>query len=344
MDKKKIGVIFGGRSSEYEVSLLSAASVIENIDRDKYDLIFIGITRDGAWKHYKGDPSAIAKDRWEESAAPLNIGALKELIDFALPIMHGPYCEDGKIQGLLEMLDIPYGGCGVMASSVAMDKQIAKQVFAEAGLPVCRHAFVTRSELTDEMENTLDRVERALGYPCFIKPANMGSSVGVSKAKNRDDLKAGLLLALQYDSRIVVEEFIECRELETGILGNDYPQAAEVGEILPSAEFYDYDDKYKSGTSKLCIPAEISPKTREEIRMLAVKAYKAVGGEGFSRVDFFIDKKTGRVLLNEINTIPGFTKFSMFPLLWEAAGVKYQDTIERIIKLGYERYNIKNSR
>ena len=183
MDKKKIGVIFGGRSSEYEVSLLSAASVIENIDRDKYDLIFIGITRDGAWKHYKGDPSAIAEDRWEESAAPLNIGALKELIDFALPIMHGPYCEDGKIQGLLEMLDIPYGGCGVMASSVAMDKQIAKQVFAEAGLPVCRHAFVTRSELTDEMEHTLDRVERALGYPCFIKPANMGSSVGVSKAK-----------------------------------------------------------------------------------------------------------------------------------------------------------------
>ena len=236
------------------------------------------------------------------------------------------------------------GGCGVLASAVAMDKQVARQVFLQAGLPMCKHVFLTKAEWQDERETVLARVEQELGYPNFVKPANLGSSVGISKAKNREALVEALTLALSYDSRVIVEEFIDCRELETGILGNDYPAAAEVGEILSSAEFYDYEAKYTDGASRVCIPAEITTEDREEIRRMAVKACKAIGGEGYCRVDFFKDRKTGRLYLNEINTIPGFTKYSMFPLLWEAAGVNYPQIVERIIELGYERYYAKNHR
>ena len=357
MEKKRIGVIFGGRSGEHEVSLLSAASVIRAIDKDKFDLFYIGITKDGRWmavpqvfaRDESGDrditPEIIENGTWQNAATAVNPWDIKNHIDFALPIMHGPYCEDGRIQGLLEMLDIPYGGCGVLASAMAMDKAVSKEIFGQNGLPVCEYVLVTGAEVKNDLEDTIEKIERAVGYPCFVKPANMGSSVGISKAINGGELKDALNLAMKHDRRIVVEECIDCREIETGILGNENPEAAAVGEILPSAEFYDYNAKYcDGGASKLCIPADLPADVTEKIRQMAVKAYKSIDGEGFARVDFFIDKKTGKIYLNEINTIPGFTKFSMFPLLWEAAGVKYGETIERIIELGYERYYAKNNR
>lgn len=357
MRKKRIGIIFGGRSVEHRVSLLSAASVIRAIDKEKFDLFYIGITEEGRWmavaRGYvrdKGGYREITADiiengTWQHACTEINPGELKEYIDFALPVMHGPYCEDGKIQGMLEMLDIPYGGCGVLASAIAMDKAVSKELFEKAGLPVCKYELVTRSEVASGLEAVTRRVETRLGYPCFVKPANMGSSVGISKAKDRGQLRSAIKMALKYDKRVVIEEFIDCRELETAVLGNDSPEAAAVGEILPSAEFYDYNAKYcDGGASKLCIPAEIPTEITDQIREMAVKAYTAIDGEGFARVDFFIDKKTGKIYLNEINTIPGFTKYSMFPLLWEAAGVKYGDVIERIIELGYEKYDIENSR
>ena len=343
--KTRLGIIFGGKSGEHEVSLLSAASVIRAVDKQKYEVVFIGITKEGQWKLFDGSEEQIEDGSWEKTAKPFNPGNIKEVIDFALPIMHGPYCEDGRIQGFFETMDIPYGGCGVLASSVAMDKLLAKDVFIKNGLPVCKHVAVFRCDYEKEPEEAITRVEEALGYPNFVKPANLGSSVGISKAHDRQSLAEALELAFRYDKRVIVEEYINCRELETGILGNEEPQAAVVGEILPSAEFYDYTAKYlDGGASKLCIPANIPEETSRKIREYACKAYSAIDGEGFARVDFFIDKDTGKIYLNEINTIPGFTKFSMFPLLWEEAGVKYQDTIERIIESGYERYNAKNNR
>lgn len=357
MGNKRIGIIFGGKSGEHKVSLLSAASVIRAIDKEKFDLFYIGITEEGKWmavpqvfgRDISGDhditAAIIENGTWERAGTEINPGELKEYIDFALPVIHGPYCEDGKLQGLLEMLDIPYGGCGVLASAIAMDKAVSKELFEKAGLPVCKYELVTRGEVASDLDAVAERVGNSLGYPCFVKPANMGSSVGISKAKDREQLRSAIKMALKYDRRVVIEEYIACREMETAVLGNDSPEAAAVGEIIPSAEFYDYNAKYGDGTeSKLCIPADISAETSERIREMALRAYKAIDGEGFARVDFFIDKKTGKIYLNEINTIPGFTKFSMFPLLWEAAGVKYGDVIERIIELGYEKYDIENSR
>ena len=324
---------------------MSAASVIRAVNKEKYELVYIGITKAGQWKIFEGTADEIEDGSWEKTAKDFNPGNIKEVIDFALPIIHGPYCEDGKLQGFLETMDIPYGGCGVLASSVAMDKLLAKDVFARNGLPICKHVGVMKSEYEADPEAAIEKVEAELGYPNFVKPANLGSSVGISKASDRDGLKKAMELAFTYDKRLIVEEFINARELETAILGNAQPEAAEVGEILPSADFYDYEAKYLSGgASKLCIPAQLDPEMREKIREYAVKAYSAIDGEGFSRVDFFIDRDTGKLYLNEINTIPGFTSISMFPKLWEAAGVKYQDTIERIIELGYERYNAKNNR
>ena len=344
-NKIKLGIIFGGKSGEHEVSLQSAASVIRVVNKDKYELVFLGITKDGEWKIFDGSEDAIEDGSWEAAAEPFNPGDIKKVIDFALPIIHGPNCEDGKLQGFFETMDIPYGGCGVLASAVAMDKLLARDVFIKNGLPMCKHVGLFRSEYEQDAEAAIAKVEDALGYPNFVKPANLGSSVGISKAHNREELVAALDLAFSYDKRVIVEEFVNCRELETAILGNENPQAAVVGEILPSEEFYDYKAKYlDDGASKLCIPAQISEETSRKIREYACRAYSAIDGEGFARVDFFIDKDSGKIYLNEINTIPGFTKISMFPKLWEAAGVKYQDTIERIIELGYERYNAKNNR
>lgn len=344
MEKKRIGIIFGGRSGEHEVSLLSAASVIRAMDKEKFEPVFIGITREGEWKLFKGTPEEIENGAWANLSRDLNISDLPHLIDFALPIIHGPYCEDGKLQGLLEMLDIPYGGCGVLASALAMDKLLAKDVFARIGLPICKHVYVSKAKFERAPEDALDEVQEKLGYPCFVKPANMGSSVGISKAYDRESLKKAFELAVLYDRRIIVEEALDIRDVEAAVIGNEYPEVAEVGEILAGNDFYDYDAKYTDGVSHMQIPADITGEQRDLIRKYALKAYGAIDCEGFARCDFFVDRKTGKVYINEINTIPGFTKYSMFPLLWEAAGVSYPEVIERIIELGYERYNAKNNR
>lgn len=356
----RLGVIFGGRSGEHVISLMSAASVIRAINKDKFEIVTIGITKEGKWLLYDGEVDHIEDGSWEKEAEeklkenPEKYGitilgcggkSLKEIIDFALPILHGPYGEDGTIQGLFEMADIPYGGCGVTGSAAAMDKIIAKEIFIRAGIPVCKHTVLLKEEIDHNLPTALKKVENELTYPVFVKPANMGSSVGITKAKNTEELKVAVKEAIKYDRRLIIEENVNCRELETGVVGNYNAEAAVVGEILPSAEFYDFTAKYfDGGQSKLCIPADIPKEISDEIRAIAVKAYQLLDCSGFSRVDFFLEKDTNQIYLNEINTIPGFTKFSMFPLLWEAAGVSYPNIIERIIELGYERYHAKNNR
>ena len=340
---KRIGVIFGGRSGEHEVSCMSAASVIRAMDREKYDLVYIGITKEGKWMRYEGPVDNIENGSWKLTAQPFAVGSLTGEIDFALPIVHGPYCEDGKLQGLLEMMDIPYGGCGVLASAAAMDKAIAKAIFIHHGIPVCRHIFVTREQVEKSAPQIAMEVEGTVGYPCFVKPANMGSSVGISRAVDYTTLMAALEEAVKYDKRIVIEESVNCRELETAVVGNAYPKVGAVGEILSGGDFYDYKAKYTDGKSAMCIPADIPQELYREIQQLAIKAYKAIDGEGYARVDFFLDRDTGKLYINEINTIPGFTKYSMFPLLCREAGMEYDKLLERIIELGYERYHAKNN-
>ncbi|HHX14460.1 MAG TPA: D-alanine--D-alanine ligase [Clostridiales bacterium] len=341
----KLGVLFGGRSGEHEISLMSAASVLRVIDPAKFTPVPIGITRAGEWRLTTAGPDQIENDQWEEASEPLLIDSLRTLIDFALPILHGPYGEDGTIQGLLEMLDIPYAGSGVTGSAAAMDKLIAKALFASAGLPQSPYMGFMREDWEAEPERLLSRIETELSYPIFVKPANMGSSVGISKAHDRTALGAAIELAAQFDRRLLVEQGIDCRELEVGVLGNYPAIASGVGEILPSNEFYDYKAKYLDGDrSKIVIPAALTEEESEQIRELAVTAYQLLDCCGFARVDLFQERQTGRLLINEINTIPGFTRFSMFPLLWAEAGIPYPQVIEKIIEAGYDRYNVKNRR
>lgn len=356
----RLGVLFGGRSGEHEISLMSAASVINAIDKSKYEVVQIGITREGHWYIFDGPTEQIESGSWEQEAKAalaadpekyslqiLGSGgaSLKQRIDFALPILHGPYGEDGTIQGLFEMIDIPYGGSGVTGAALTMDKILAKAVCEKAGLPQGPYMALTKHEFDEREQQLLLEIEEKLSYPMFVKPSNMGSSVGITKVKTREDLKKAIDTAAIYDHRILIEEGIDCRELETGVLGNRDPQVSGVGEIIPSAEFYDYKAKYfDGGQSKLCIPADIPAEKVEEIRSIAARAYSLLDCSGYARADFFMDRRTGKILLNEINSIPGFTKFSMFPLLWEEKGIAYPDLIERIVSLGYERYNAKNSR
>lgn len=341
----RIGVIFGGKSGEHDVSLLSATSVIKEIDRAKHQVVLIGITRDGEWKHFDGPIEMIADGSWESKAKPFAISDLKETIDFALPILHGPFGEDGTIQGLFEMLNLPYGGCGVLASSLCMDKVLAKKTFEQAGLPVSPYVAVDIEDVHEDIEAVCDEIEAHLDYVMFVKPSNMGSSVGISKVRNREELKKALLFAGKYDRRIIVELGINCREVETGVIGNHRPEVAAVGEITASLDFYDYTAKYTDDVGTvISIPAPLPEETYEEIRRLAKKAYKAVDCSGFSRIDFFVDKDNGSIYINEINTIPGFTKYSMFPMMWNEVGVPFQELIERIVDYGYERYHVKNNR
>jgi D-alanine-D-alanine ligase len=352
--KIKLGIIFGGRSGEHDVSLMSAASVIKAVDKGRFDIVTIGITRNGEWLLYDGPVEKIETGAWQAEAEaalendPAKYGltiigtggrSIKEIVDFAFPVLHGPNGEDGTIQGLFEMADIPYAGCGVLGSAAAMDKAVAKDLFEKAGLPICKHVVVFKEDIEYNIETVILRVEAALDYPVFVKPANMGSSVGISKAKNNEGLKEALMEAFKHDRRIVIEEGLDCREIETGILGNYKPEAAAVGEIIPSNEFYDYSAKYfDGGQSRMCVPAGIPEETAELIKKYAIKAYEALECCGFSRVDFFLENRTNRIFLNEINTIPGFTKFSMFPSLWAEAGVRYSELIERIIDFGFKRY------
>jgi D-alanine-D-alanine ligase len=326
---------------------MSAASVINALDNKKFEVVCIGITRQGDWKRFTGPASDIENGEWEKQSADFNLGELKKEIDFAFPVLHGPYGEDGTIQGLFEMADIPYAGCGVLASSLAMDKIMAKKIFLSYGLPICAYTAVLSEELGIDDEKLASEIERKLSdkYPLFVKPANMGSSVGINKAKNRNALIQALYEAAKYDRRLVIEEGINGRELEAAALGNIEIEASVVGEILPASEFYDYHTKYfDGGKSEIQVPAEISPEAAEEIRRLAIKAYSALDCAGFARVDFFMENKTNKIYINEINTIPGFTKYSMFPRLWRSAGITYSGLLERIVELGYEKHYAKNHR
>lgn len=348
--KKRIAVIFGGQSSEHEVSCMSAVNVIGGLNREKYEIHMIGITKEGHWI-YVENVDKIRDDSWRDGEITAVIspdhekqgiwkvsGGTVEVvpIDVAFPVLHGKYGEDGTIQGLFEMSGIPYAGCGVLASAASMDK-ISTKIFADR-LGVRQAAYVADiARDLREMDDTIAQVEEKLGYPVFVKPSNAGSSQGVSKAHNREELKEALVLAKKHDHRVLIEENITGREVECAVLGGQNPQASPVGEILAAAEFYDFDAKYNNEESRTVIDPDLPEEVKEEIRRNAVAIFRAVGGFGLSRVDFFVEKDTNEVIFNEINTLPGFTNISMYPMLWEANGIKKEELLDRIIELAYER-------
>jgi len=361
--KLRVGVIFGGRSGEHEVSLASAQSVIAALDKTKYEVIPIGITKEGRWIAYGdplqalkagafentahiallGDPTqkAIIRLDFSEHSSSVKPIKLQEL-DVVFPVLHGPYGEDGTVQGLLELAGIPYVGAGVLASAVGMDKPTMKAVFMAHGLPVVKHLVVRRKHWERNPEAIIEQVEGEIGYPCFIKPANLGSSVGVSKARNREELERALRIAALYDRKMLVEVAINAREIECSVLGNDDPIASVPGEVVPHREFYDYKAKYIPGESDLVIPAPIPQDLARYIQELAIKAFVAIDCAGMARVDFFLDRDTGQVYVNEINTIPGFTATSMYPKMWEASGISYPELLDRLIELALERFEDKS--
>jgi len=332
MNKTTIGVIFGGKSSEHEVSKVSARNVIDAINKDKYNVVEIYIDRN------TGD--------WSVNGESVNPWKLKDICDFALPILHGPNGEDGTVQGLLELINIPYGGCGVLGCATAMDKIVAKEIFAFEDIPQVPYLTATDYDLNDDQRRKIlvYKIKSALNLPLFVKPANMGSSVGITKVTSWDDLSAALDEALKYDCRIVIEHGVNARELETAVMGNSELVNGSIGEIVTSAGFYDYESKYLSDNSDLIIPAMLTESQQMEILQMAKRAYRALGCFGFARVDFLMDKESGEIFINEINAIPGFTQISMFPKLMMDAGLSYPEIIEKIVEYGYERHNVKNHR
>ena len=362
MSKKiRVGLIFGGKSGEHEVSLASAQSVARAIDKDKYEVALIGIAKDGRWiaggnalkQLAAASPSPLLSAGVESSddTTATETATTRELtpgaasssplssIDVAFPLVHGPFGEDGTLQGLLELADIPYVGAGVAASAVGMDKALMKSIFRANHLPQVDWMVVLRRDWESKPEETIRSIENAFGYPCFIKPANLGSSVGVTKAHNWDELAQALATAAQYDRKLIAERAVDAREIECSVLGNDEPLAAMPGEILPQREFYDYAAKYaENAGTELRVPADLSPELTRSIQDIAVRAFKAIDGSGLARVDFFLERATNKVLLNEINTIPGFTSVSMYPRMWEQTGLTYTALIDRLIQLALERY------
>ena len=354
--RTRVLVLFGGQSGEHDVSLRSAQTVIRALDPAKYDVQRVGITREGRWL-ISGDPMAALTAQSplfdalpETVASPDDIsaeevdptqalsGLSQEPVDVVFPVLHGPMGEDGTIQGLLELAGIPYVGSGVLGSAVAMDKAMAKLVLAQAGVPQARWLLVHRSEWRRDQQVVVDRVGHELGYPCFVKPANMGSSVGVTKAHEAQELVSGIDEAAHYDRRVVIEAGIDGRELEISVLGNEDPIASVAGEIVPSNEFYDYDAKYIDDRSELIIPAQLPDGVLEMMQRIAIDAFKALDLAGLARVDFFLERDTNQLLLNEANTIPGFTSISMYPMLWKASGIPLEELVERLIELALERH------
>jgi D-alanine-D-alanine ligase len=358
-EKLKVGLIFGGRSGEHEISLLSARSVMNALDRSKYEVCQIGITHQGHWlsgqevleafengqvEHLEtvtilAEPGMGKSFRWAEGQAL----EMTHELDVIFPVLHGTYGEDGTIQGLLELADIPYVGAGVLASAVAMDKCLFKQVMRANDIRTVDWTLVLSTELADDMDEVIRRAEVVAPYPLFTKPANLGSSVGISKCRNRSDLMEGMMESARYDRRILVEQGLEAREIEVSVLGNENPEASIAGEIVPGDEFYSYRAKYIDDTSELHIPASIDTEIEEEAQWMAVEAYKAIDGAGMARVDFLLDRETGTLYMNEINTIPGFTQISMYPKLWEASGLPYPALIDRLIKLAFSRHEQKEN-
>jgi D-alanine-D-alanine ligase len=363
--KLRVGVIFGGRSGEHEVSIASAASVMAALDKDKYEVVPIGITREGRWLAGVEPRQLTEGATMEEAASAANATAVAITgdptrhgliaqddasesdsvppLDFLLPVLHGTYGEDGALQGMLEMAGVAYAGCGVLGAALGMDKEKAKLVFRAVGLPVVDWLVARKYEVDRDLSAVLDRIEARFPYPVFVKPANTGSSVGVGKAKSREELERALLTALEYDSKALIEPGINCRELECATLGNAEPIASVVGEVTPNREFYDYRAKYLDNASRLTIPAEIPQETAADIRRMAVEAFVALDLSGLARVDFFLDKDSGAVYLNEVNTMPGFTQISMYPKLWEASGIPYPELLNRLIQLGLERHAEKQA-
>jgi len=390
MKKVRVGVLFGGRSGEHEVSLLSAASVVNAIDKNKYEVVPIGITKDGRWltaaaaeallqgkrpdesKHLRaGDPDATpgaavlasgeavvvppepahpasrSLTPFQSDATTLRRAADRAInVDVIFPVLHGTFGEDGTIQGLLELADIPYVGAGVLGSAAGMDKDIMKSLFRAAGLPIVKHVTILRSDWDADPKKTEKIIDRTLKYPVFVKPANLGSSVGISKARTKKELGPAIYEAAKFDRKIVIEQGVggakkKAREIECSVLGNDRPQASVPGEIVPIKEFYDYAAKYLDEGSELIIPAKLTKPETKKVQELAMRAFQAVDCAGLARVDFLMDPKTRKLFVNEINTMPGFTAISMYPKLWAATGLSYSDLIDRLIQLGIERHQDK---
>jgi len=390
MKKLRVGVLFGGRSGEHEVSLLSAASVVDAIDKSKYEVVPIGISKEGRWltagdaeallhgkppdesKHLRaGDPEATpgaavlasgeavvvppepvhrgstSLTPFQGEAATLRRASDRAInVDVIFPVLHGTFGEDGTIQGLLELADIAYVGAGVLGSAAGMDKDIMKALFRSAGLPIVRHVTILRSEWHADHKKTEGKIDKRLKYPVFVKPANLGSSVGISKAHNKKELGPAIYEAAKFDRKIVIEQGVggaknKAREIECSVLGNDRPQASVPGEIVPVKEFYDYAAKYLDEGSELVIPAKLNQAEVKKVRELAIRAFQAVDCSGLARVDFLMEPKTRKLFVNEINTMPGFTAISMYPKLWAASGLSYSDLIDRLIQLGIERHTDK---
>lgn len=355
MSKKVIAVIFGGQSFEHDISKISATTVISNISREKYCVLPIYITKFGEWKIYEGAIENLSNNGWEIYSTSAIIspdashkGILRIVgdkvkfmpIDVAFPILHGKYGEDGTIQGLLELANIPYVGCGVLASSISMDKVYTKIIAQSIGIYQAKYKVMHKYEI-DEIDAICNDLESELGYPCYIKPANSGSSKGITKALNRQDLISGINLAFEHDVKIIIEENIAGREVECAIIGNNEVSASKVGEVLSVTEFYDFNAKYNNAESKTVIPAKISDEISNEIKDKAVKIFKAIGGKGLSRVDFFIENETNRVIFNEINSIPGFTSISMYHMLWKEEGILLPELIDRLINLAIDDFEEK---
>jgi D-alanine-D-alanine ligase len=346
VNKIRVGVVYGGRSGEHEVSIASAASIFKHLDRNRYEAVPIRIEKDGRWVLGAAAPKALSaaevlKEARTEALEPVEPTRAvdRRSIDVVFPVLHGPYGEDGTVQGLLELANVPYVGAGVLGSAVGMDKAMMKKVFAADGLPIVPHHTLLRPDWQRDRDGQTSRIARALGYPVFVKPANLGSSVGISKARNDAELVEAVILALQYDRKVVVEAAVpSAREIECAVLGNDDPQASVPGEIVPSREFYDYEAKYLDEGSQLLIPAPLSAADTAAIQRLAIQAFRAVDGAGMSRVDFLMARDTGALYVNEVNTIPGFTTISMYPKMWEASGLSYAELLDRLIALALERY------
>lgn len=347
--KLRIGILFGGRSGEHEVSLRSASSILNAIDRRRFDVVPIGITPSGRW--LTGDAAQALLSSTAQDATPVTALAPTQLpepisnrtLDLVFPVLHGTFGEDGTIQGLLELADIPYVGSGVLGSAAGMDKDVMKRLFAQAGLPIVPHLTLLRSQWEAHPRKSITAIEAALKYPLFVKPANLGSSVGISKVHDRSELAPALTLAARYDRKLVIEQGAalgskRARELEVAVLGNDTPTASVVGEIIPGKEFYDYEAKYLSDTSVPVIPARIPAAISRRIRTLAIEAFRACDLSGMARVDFLMEPDgKRRIYLNEVNTLPGFTSISMYPKLWQASGLAYPELITRLIDLALER-------
>jgi len=365
MDKKlRIAVLFGGRSGEHEVSLMSAKSVVSALDPDKYEITQIGISKDGVWLTGENILEEMSKDQIENKDLNQvviipdqyhnriweiqNIKSTPSLfpvtnVDVVFPVLHGTFGEDGTIQGLLELADLAYVGAGVTGSAVGMDKGIFKDVMRANNIPTAPSVIVLRGEIHKNIENVINQAEAVGRYPLFVKPANLGSSVGITKCNNKADLGEGLMEAAIYDRRVLIERGVNAREIEVSVLGNDVPMASVPGEVLPSREFYSYESKYIDGTSGLRIPAPLPAGISENIRQMAITAYKAIDCAGMARVDFFVEKGTDDIYLNEINTIPGFTSISMYPKLWEASGLSFPQLVDRLVELAIERKNDRDN-